>query len=341
VSDYKVVVGDDGEIESDDLDLYEKPKRKRKPFRRPIRLVLLFVFGSVFFTLSAIGALVLYYLARTPDQANTSVFCPRNIEYAGTGGRYMTFQFADETSNEYSNNLYIVSIDDVSVNNIRFRDKVTSIDVSPDLAFILFTEYDQSLQSDVLYSMSYDIRLGEPKRLSEGIFPALSPDGSQVAFFRNFAYNNSVLYVINVDGTDIRRVADTYGIASPASWSPDGSKLVFSTTSQDESSTEQLHIINVDGTDEHPIWENSLSMSYPAWSPDGSRIAYISHDVYIVNVDGSDRKNITNGQLTAITNVDWSPDGMSLIFVGYSRQGYALYRVDDDGAGLRSFFCMS
>jgi Tol biopolymer transport system component len=67
--------------------------------------------------------------------------------------------------------------------------------------------------------------------------PAWSPDGSTIAFSSNRLSTHSDIILMDVNGSNIRRLASGF---APA-WSPDGSKVVFS-------NTDGLFRINVDGT---------------------------------------------------------------------------------------------
>jgi Tol biopolymer transport system component/uncharacterized protein YraI len=69
------------------------------------------------------------------------------------------------------------------------------------------------------------------RRLTTGIDPAISPDGTQVAFTRWSGSNNGSpgnLWVINLDGSGERKVL-TLDVAQPKSptWSPDGKQIVI------------------------------------------------------------------------------------------------------------------
>lgn len=72
----------------------------------------------------------------------------------------------------------------------------------------------------------YNLATGELRHLTGGGDPAISPDGSMVAFGR-FGGDGGV-YVINTDGTGERRLyASAEGPRSPK-WSPDGKYILFS-----------------------------------------------------------------------------------------------------------------
>lgn len=71
----------------------------------------------------------------------------------------------------------------------------------------------------------YNLATGELRELTSGFDPALSPDGTQVAFTRLGGQQG--LYLINVDGSNERRIfGEREGLRSPK-WSPDGRWIAF------------------------------------------------------------------------------------------------------------------
>lgn len=64
-------------------------------------------------------------------------------------------------------------------------------------------------------------------RLTSGIDPVLSPDGTQVAFARQQGDSGSV-WVMNLDGSNEHQILGETQLARHPSWSPDGQKLVVS-----------------------------------------------------------------------------------------------------------------
>ena len=123
--------------------------------------------------------------------------------------------------------------------------------------------------------------------------PAYSA-GSKIAFARNDGATGFDLWIMNADGSSPFQVTSVAGDERSPSWSPDNSKLVYSsagelfTVAASPSSTPaDLH---VPGTD-------------PAYSPDGSKIVYVTGgNLAIVSSNGS-------GTQTIDTNVgDAQPD---------------------------------
>lgn len=82
---------------------------------------------------------------------------------------------------------------------------------------------------------------------------ALSPDGKRIAY----VYNQG-LYVINVDGTQNKKILDSY--SRKPSWSPDGNKIVFS-------DGDNIITVNSDGTESNNIASINSLDDIAIWSP--------------------------------------------------------------------------
>jgi dipeptidyl aminopeptidase/acylaminoacyl peptidase len=107
-----------------------------------------------------------------------------------------------------------------------------------------------------------------PKLLGTGDAPAISPDGTRVAFT-----SDGAVMIAPVDGSaTAKRLFFDRGQESDLRWSPDGSALAFVSTRSDHS------FIGIYRNDSTPIQYLSPSTSQdimPRWSPDGASVAFI------------------------------------------------------------------
>jgi len=102
--------------------------------------------------------------------------------------------------------------------------------------------------------------------------PAWSPDGQQLALSLS-REGGTQLFVINRDGSGLRRLTQTGAIDTEACYSPDGSKIYFVS---DRGGGPQVYRMPASGgAAERVTFSGSYNIS-PAVSPDGRTLTYIS-----------------------------------------------------------------
>lgn len=111
--------------------------------------------------------------------------------------------------------------------------------------------------------------------------PQVSPDGRQIAFVVRESNlekgtTNSEIYLINKDGSNLRRMTNNPAAETHPRWSPDGSSLLFLSTRKDD---QQAWIIPVNGGEPRQLTTFSAGVGDAIWSPDRKHILFTS-DVY-------------------------------------------------------------
>ncbi len=144
--------------------------------------------------------------------------------------------------------------------------------------------------------------------------PRFSPDGARLAFRRIDDLN---LYVVNLDGSDLRRVTAGPEYELLVDWSADGSRLIYAAPGPEGLSLRSIDAAG--GTPEQLFVIDAKDIS-AARTPDGQRLAFLERlpgsmdsGLFLSALDGSQRSLIAQLGEWVITNPVWSPDGRWLL----------------------------
>ncbi|MFI5561625.1 VWA domain-containing protein [Amycolatopsis japonica] len=146
--------------------------------------------------------------------------------------------------------------------------------------------------------------------------PALSPDGSSVAFVSERTGSKDI-FVIGVDGRGLRQVTSGPAADDSPSWSPDGGRLVFSGTGEDPAG--DLYTVPSGGGVPTRLTADPAADTQPSWAPTGSRIAFTTTrfdpagDV-VVMADAGGAVTRAVPEPGDSSEPAWSPDGARLAF---------------------------
>src|SRR5919107_999557 len=182
--------------------------------------------------------------------------------------------------------------------------------------------------------------------------PALSPDGSQVAYFSEKDFYSVDLFLADgVSGKVKRRILksgissnyETYRfITSQANWSPDGKYLAFAAK---RGPRDDIVIVDVKRNKQVGRIETKLSgVTTPSWSPDGRQLVFTGYDgglsdLFVVGRDGKGLRRLTQDKYADLHPV-WSPDGRTIAFatdrgpetdfktLAFGNMRIALYDID-------------
>lgn len=98
--------------------------------------------------------------------------------------------------------------------------------------------------------------------------PAWSPDGRQIAFTISWHGKKRDIYVMNIDGDQLRQLTNHPAEDHAPAWSPDGHRIAFYS---DRDKLPGTFVMDADGANLKRL--TTGLHDYPAWSPDGTQIA--------------------------------------------------------------------
>jgi Tol biopolymer transport system component len=143
-----------------------------------------------------------------------------------------------------------------------------------------------------------------------------SPDGRKIAFRSERDRPSELeraacrprcqrdeIYVIDTDGSGLRRLTRNWKSDGAPAWSPDGRKILFVRSGWSNATIQgDLYVMNSDGSRQRNL-TRSVTRPFatdtaPAWSPDGRKILFVSNrdrngEVYVMNADGTGKRKLT------------------------------------------------
>jgi eukaryotic-like serine/threonine-protein kinase len=158
--------------------------------------------------------------------------------------------------------------------------------------------------------------------------PSWAPDGMRLVFISpclgrgeifETIYNESSLYIINVDGTGLKQLTPSPGSDFEPAWSPDGKQIAFTSV---RGGFRQIYTLDVDSLAVTLLTNttDAIESSEPSWSPDGTKIVYTvkrvgTYQVWSMNSNGQEAVQLVrSGQDLWDYLPAWSPDGRTIFF---------------------------
>jgi len=213
---------------------------------------------------------------------------------------------------------------------------------SPDGTQILFNSDRQNENNDV-YLMNSDgsgIRnVTDLQSEEEAGPPSWSHDGTKILLTSSLS-GKANIYLMDIEPLIPQKVIETETDTSQASMSPDGTKLVyFSATDENKG---EIRIYDTESKTSRVVTAVSRGGPNPTFSRDAQRVLFKdfeddNSEIFVINADGTARVNLSNNpandQMPA-----WSPDGTRVAFCsnrGTSLDHFQIYVMNADGSEQR------
>lgn len=185
--------------------------------------------------------------------------------------------------------------------------------------------------------------------------PRWSPDGRWLAFVSNRGDEKAQgqIYVIPAEGGEARKLTDLKESASDLTWSPDSTRIAFTSRVRDEAYEEEedskrkprrftrlfhkldsagfvgdrrthVFVVDVESGEATQVTDGDCEDGHPAWTPDGTRLIFAAtrgerwdaeliNRLYVVDAAGGEPAQLTGDEASYETPV-YSPDGTRIAY---------------------------
>jgi dipeptidyl aminopeptidase/acylaminoacyl peptidase len=157
---------------------------------------------------------------------------------------------------------------------------------------------------------------------------------------------DQIFWVPSDGGAPTQLTFGATNAGGPVSWTPDGRSILFSANLsknwEREPVNSEIYRIGIDGGTPVALTDRNGPDASPAVSPDGRHIAYIGFDdkqlgyqntrLYVMNVDGSDKRMLTGSLDRSVSSPAWGGDSRSIYVQSEDRGVSKVMRVGLDGS---------
>ena len=188
-----------------------------------------------------------------------------------------------------------------------------------------------------------------------------SPDGKRLICDAKMEGDSTFLvYTLNLDGTDIKRINDR-GEDACTFYHPDGKSIIWTSTRdhldlknkgdyskpEDYPKGAELYISDLDGNNVKRLTDNLYYDAEVAYSPDATKILFGRQidgkmDLWLMDPDGSNQRQITHTPIWQEGGAFYLPDNKTIIYRAWkiTDQGQrgipmAIFTVNDDGTNCK------
>jgi TolB protein len=213
----------------------------------------------------------------------------------------------------------------VSIDRGRIQAQLYLIDVQKQ-SVVLAKQYDGEFNQAKMIAHRFANEVMKYYTGIAGVFGTQISFSSRVGRFKE-------LFVMDMDGSDIRQLTSERGLALSSAWSPSGNQLVYTSY---RNRTPDLFLIDVDSGHARQI-TRSTELEIGAHFLNENQIVFSrtegnESDIVVMNTDGSGMRKLTPPNRAIDVSPVPSPDGSRIVFCSNRGGGPQIYVMGVDGS---------
>ncbi|MFN0278232.1 MAG: winged helix-turn-helix domain-containing protein [Pyrinomonadaceae bacterium] len=211
-------------------------------------------------------------------------------------------------------------MDENGANAFALPSKVGNMDWSPDGSQFVYQSGSALEKSEIFL---YTLKTAKTVALTDNNVldadPSFSYDGKKIAF-ASFRDGNAEIYVMDADGSNVRRLTDHPAFDNYPVFSPDGTQIAFQSNRENERT--EVYLQNLDN-DLPPVkiagLNGNTGIIPKCWSADGTQILLYNNQngnnrIFLSNVEAYRSKLILSDEYADLSSPRLSPDGQQMLY---------------------------
>ncbi len=189
------------------------------------------------------------------------------------------------------------------------------------------------------YSGKIEDKTEMVRRFAGEILLALTGDegvfGTKIAFIQKKGQNSDI-YTINFDGTELLRLTNSQSLTLSPRWSPDGKFIAFTSY---RSGNPDLYIRSVNSAKLEKIANFDGINLAGSWSKDGRKLLLTlskdgNEEIYTMDMGSRNLERLTRNFAIDVSP-SWSPDNKSIAFVSNRSGSPQIFTMGADGSNVK------
>lgn len=164
-------------------------------------------------------------------------------------------------------------------------------------------------------------------------YPVYSPLGGAIVYASNQNGGYFDLFLFIFENSRLLRLTERIGNVFAPSFSPDGQTILFANRAAEGPAS--LWTVDIRGKNPKLLYAGPADIVAADWSPDGGTIAFAmatdrpgSYEIFLMNADAANIRQLTRGLEGIGGSLDWSPDGRFLLIYAGPPGDKDIFRID-------------